>query len=288
MLAVALLGLGANPIRGPWRTAHFAADSPRFDPSDQMVDVWYPTDMPEAPRFISYAHGMGGGGALLLPGYAPLLSAVASWGYVIAAPRACNVGCREDRRSLPRDPPNFGNYYKQQLLAIEEARRAHRAGEPIFARINFTGGVGIAGHSMGGQATVFSAARELAREHEIRAAVMHNAYTHVFPRVDVPSLIFTGTEDDTATPLMSEELYGNLTSGLPAGLANKEGTGHHAPDLLGYDPLIAQFTAAWFKLHLDGVSSQYGHDFAEMIQGRGAESLCGGGFGRMASCETRV
>lgn len=51
---------------------------------------------------VSYAHGMGGGGALLSPGYFQLLNSIAGFGYVVVAPRACNLGCAEDRLSLPR------------------------------------------------------------------------------------------------------------------------------------------------------------------------------------------
>jgi hypothetical protein len=46
--------------------------------------------------FISYAHGMFGGGVDLIPAYQDLLHTISSFGYVIAATHACNVGCYDD------------------------------------------------------------------------------------------------------------------------------------------------------------------------------------------------
>ncbi len=48
------------------------------------------------------------------------------------------------------------------------------SGAAGFANINWTAGVGIAGHSMGGQATLFSSAYN-ASAYGIKAAVMHHA-----------------------------------------------------------------------------------------------------------------
>ena len=71
-------------------------------------------------------------------------------------------------REPARNPPGIGDYYKQQLLSIEWSRgsAAAAAGLPI----NVSAGVGVAGHSMGGQATIFSAAYN-GSSHRIQAAV---------------------------------------------------------------------------------------------------------------------
>ena len=62
--------------------------------------------------------------------------------------------------------------------------------------------------------------------------------------------------------------------------ANKLDSGHHAPDTLGYDPLLPQFTAAWFKLYLDRTPEWEGINFFEMIRGNDPKrSICDGGFG---------
>ena len=68
------------------------------------------------------------------------------------------------------------------------------------------------------------------------------------------------------------------------GLVNKLRSGHHEPDILSADPnstrLLAQFTAALFKLFLDNndpESTWYNLDFYGMIFGSDESSVCGGG-----------
>jgi hypothetical protein len=109
--------------------------------------------------------------------------------YVIASPRACDIGCADDKASLPDDPLGFAHYYMQQLKAIDWAKTVP---DDVFKTVNFTAGVGIAGHSMGGQATVFSASYQNASDHGIKAAVMHHAFTHEYPGPSIPFLAMTG------------------------------------------------------------------------------------------------
>lgn len=59
---------------------------------------------------------------------------------------------------------------------------------------DFKWGVGIAGHSMGGQSTVFASSLGNASGSNITAAVMHHAYTHAYPAPQVPFLAFTGEQ----------------------------------------------------------------------------------------------
>jgi len=275
--------LDPEPIHGPYRfqVKHETITSDLFDPSDQGLEIWYPDIAGSTFPLVSYAHGMGGGGALLSPGYFQLLNSIAGFGYVVVAPRACNLGCAEDRLSLPRDPPNFGNWYKQQLLAIDWAKNTSN---PLSARINHSPGVGIAGHSMGGQATLYSASNGHPEAYDIRAAVMHHPFTHSYPSPTIPHIVFTGQQDRTATPEMAESIFQTECDGCrsPKMIANKLDSGHHAPDTLGYDPLLPQFTAAWFKLYLDRTPEWEGIDFRSMIVGNDEKrSICKGGFGVM-------
>ena len=86
---------------------------------------------------ISYAHGFSGGGNIDIFAYFPLLHELASWGYIVAATRACNVGCKAAPRDLPFDPPGFGTYYQQQLRVIAFAREQHAQHDAVFAGVNF-------------------------------------------------------------------------------------------------------------------------------------------------------
>lgn len=69
---------------------------------------------------VRYAHGFGDGGDHVMGHYTgtthPLLEELASWGYVVLAPRSCDEGCLLSCKTLRDDPPCFGRYYEQQVL----------------------------------------------------------------------------------------------------------------------------------------------------------------------------
>ena len=147
--------------------------------------------------------------------YFELLRAMSAFGYVIVAPRACDVGCIDPpHTNLPHDPPGFGNFYLQQLKGIDWAKNMTAARDPMFTKINWAGGVGIAGHSMGGQATLFSSSYSNFTQYNIKAAVMHHAYTHTYPAPKVPFIVFTGARDTTAPARpMAEKIYATTQAG---------------------------------------------------------------------------
>jgi hypothetical protein len=306
------IGMGAaasndNPkaFHGPFtvKFESFPLNSDIRNPNEDMVSIWYPTgvnadsnatfDDTTSFKFISYAHGMFGGGIVDVPGYNELLTSMASFGYIIGATHQCDVGCFDDCNSLPHDPVCFGNYYKKQLSVIDWAK-ACSAYNPScstpFTHVDFSQGVGIAGHSMGGQATLFSSSYGNASDYDIRAAVMHHAYTHSFPTPTIPFLAFTGEEDTTAPPdTMGLPIYKSADgSGVVRGYVDKTYAGHHEPDITSLDrngiELIAQFSAAWFKLYLDNTPVAFGVDFDAMIYGKGSEGMCSGGDGAVTAC----
>jgi dienelactone hydrolase len=250
-----------------------------MDSSSRTIDVVYPTDAAGATfPLISYAHGYGDGG---LSSYSKMLPELASWGYVVAAPRACKEGCKQNCKSLPGDPSCFGNYYEEQLKVIEWSQTAAAL---KALPINATAGAGVAGHSMGGQATLYSAVNA-EPSHNVKAAAMHHAYTHSYPAItSVPFAVFTGTLDTTAPPSMAEQIYNAKGAFGTRALVNKKGANHHEPST-DYNVKLATFTVAWFKLFVDGTPSAGGVDFHAQIYGTGADSLCGGGDGAMKECE---
>ena len=296
-----------NPeaLRGPFsvKLESFPLNSDIKNPNEDKVSVWYPTGVISKSnepleettkfKFISYAHGMFGGGIVDVPGYNDLLSAMASFGYIIAATHQCDVGCFDDCVSLPGDPECFGNYYMKQLAVIDWAKSCSSyndtCSEP-FSHVDFSEGVGIAGHSMGGQATLFSSSYDNATNYDIRAAVLHHAYSHSFPAPTVPFLDFTG-EEDTVAPAntMGLPIYQAAAgTGVTRGYVDKTYAGHHEPDITSLDrngiDLLAQFSAAWFKLYLDKTPIAYGIDFNDMIYGESSQSVCSGGDGSVTAC----
>ena len=171
---------------------------------------------------------------------------------------------------------------------------------------------------MGGQATLFSSSDAAAvTSKDIRVAVMHHAYTHSYPAPVVPFLAFTSALDFLARPRMTRNFYcaaapnatadtdaasekdaggggggggygrGDGDGSMARGLVDKLWADHSEPDVERYNPLLAQFTAAWIKLHLgDGISKEFGLDYDDMIFGNNATaSLCAGGDGAMVQCE---
>ena len=154
-----------------------------MDSSDHRINVVYPAENGSFP-LIAYAHGLDNDAG---KDYSDLFSGLASFGYVITAHFACKEGCKDDRAGHWLDPPGFAHYYKQQLLAIRWAREQAASGNAVLRKVDFTRGVGIAGHSMGGQSTVYSSSYTNASAHNITAAVMHHAYTHEYPAPQVRS-----------------------------------------------------------------------------------------------------
>lgn len=262
---------------GPYTVVSVMYTDPALDESDQHVYVLYPKAHGQTFPLISYAHGFNDPGGDLW--YSQLGLDMASWGYVVGFPASCTFGCLRDCKSELGDPPCFGNYWRQQALTIEWARA--QSSLPI----NLTAGVGVAGHSMGGQATLFSASNASAVESlGIKAAVLHHPYTHRFPAIQVPFIVFTGTLDDTAPASWAAEMFHRKGACATRGLVNKRGANHHEPST-DYNPRLGLYTVAWFKLYVDGVRSGMGIDFDSMVYGTANTSLCGGGDGAMQVCD---
>jgi hypothetical protein len=141
---------------------------------------------------------------------------------------------------------------------------------------------------MGGQATVFSSSYKNASAYDIKAAVIQHAFTHEHPAPQIPFLAMTGSSDTVADPADTEKYFNASGANPHRGLVNKKGATHMEP--VGslpreYNPLLAQFTAAWFKVYLDLTPQAHGVDFDAMLFGKDGHSICGGGDGAMAECE---
>ena len=128
----------------------------------------------------------------------------------------------------------------------------------------------------------------------IAAAVLHHTFSHEFPAPQVPFLAFTGEQDYIAPPWMARSLFNSTKGHKPVrskGHVNKFSAGHlENQDYDGpswgdwYNPLVPQFTAAWFKVHLEKKTIEFGVDWKVMLYGDGPSSICGGGNGVMEEC----
>ena len=271
------LAAAPPPLSGPYQTTHSTMKMP--DPHHQHpIDVYYPLNTAENLRFVSFAHGAGGGSVILPVVYKSLLHSLASWGYVVAATKACMMGSNDTC-----------HYYEHQLRVIDWARGKAADGTAPFALANFST-VAIVGHSMGGEATMLNSQASSAATYHIGAAVMLHAFTHHPVPPAVPFLAFTGTTDTTAPMAMTEAFYNAASAGLPRGLVEKVNASHQEPTDYNdksepYNPYMQQFVAGWLKLHLDQTPRAMGVDWDGLLYGAGAASLCGGGDGAMHRCE---
>ena len=137
-----------------------------------------------------------------------------------------------------------------QVLEWARNQTHNSSPPPPISRINFDLGFGIAGHSMGGQATLFSSSSQNATAYDIRAAVYHHAFTHIFPAPTVPFVVFTGERDMTAPahPMGTGIFNSTDNVNISKMYVDSATADHHEPDVFDYNDLLPQFTAAWFKL----------------------------------------
>ena len=315
-LACCLLSLGLllllpsatalPPKVGPYVVSRKTYEVPILDKSDAKALIYYPSGNDTAEsRFplISYLHGLAGGGGLDIEGYAVLFAQMASYGFVVAAPLSCNDGCRDqvnapytDCAGLPSvQPANWPSYYGEQLKTMEWAHSAGKEGsDPILSLIDWDAGVGIAGHSMGGQATAITASKNCVVQHfgaRIKAAVLHHAAngavgggptpgkTNVGTNVSIPTAAFTSSGDSiwAETRDIFDAAHHGAASKLPLLYRDEVGYSHLEPVLAPpiENPYLATFTAAWFKIHLrSGAPGGPGDTWYDMIYGTTPDSLC--------------
>lgn len=288
----------SDPLVGPYAVERTTVDVPGLWLNEGTTDVYYATNSTTELRFVTFMHGAGGGLIIQPFVYHSFLNALASWGFVIASPRVCLDGDCLD------------TYINQAPIVIDWAAEQAAAGHPIFSLANFSLGVGLSGHSMGGGATLAGSQEEVASKHNIVAAVMLHPYTANLQQdtantqkaptwyedpPSIPFLAFTGDTDTTADMGMSEAFYNASSAELPRGIVEKTGeyATHQEPSNWHnwnepYNPYLAQFVAGWFKLYLKSadVGSDGVQSWDDLIFGDGPESLCGGGDGEMVWCRT--
>jgi hypothetical protein len=90
---------------------------------------------------------------------------------------SCNNACKDpvgapytDCAGLPAvKPSGWASYYGEQLKTIEFARNNSQT-DSVLGLVDWDAGVGIAGHSMGGQATTLSSHKACTAKWGIKAA----------------------------------------------------------------------------------------------------------------------
>ena len=278
LASIALLASGdPKPLQPVYNVSRTIFEVAGMDGTDKRVYVYRPVLSGNRTfSLLAYAHGFAATDPVVLQ-YDKLLSGIASFGFIVVAPAACRWFCLDDRMSLHGDPPFYGNYYKNQLNAIRWATTT-------LSDVDQTRGVGVVGHSMGGQSTLFSSSYANASQHNIKAAVMLHAFTHEFPSSTVPFMVFTGDKDKLAPAAKMAKPIFDATSSQPRVYVNRKGATHDEPDHHAFNPLLPQFVAAFLKLYVAETTHEFGLDFRQMIFGNQTSSLCGGGDGELVEC----
>ena len=164
--------------------------------------------------------------------------------------------------------------------------------KPPFDLVNFSLGIGVAGHSMGGQSTSYAAGKACAKAWDIRAAAIHHAAsgvngatrTNCGVNITVPTAFFTST-GDSCCEQTTYDIFAAMRHG-PKLYRDQVGSSHLEPVLLPpiENPYLATFTAAWFNVHIGQSAGRSGPGSAayEAIYGEGDGSVCG--YAKMANC----
>lgn len=267
LLAVGAAGWGHKPPkRGPYKTQRKLDLYKTTGDDGSKLHLYYPAGTTgEKFPLISYAHGIFGGGFDLL-GYTALFEQLASWGFVVIAPSACNNGCKDGVKS-PWASCNPGavvadnwmgkrwnTWFGEQIRAIAFAKEfQNKSGNEGLDLIDWSVGVAIAGHSMGGQATAKAAHENCTSHWNIKAAATHHGVSaENYNRIGVPLAAFGSTFDpinrQSKGVFLGSETYPKLWRNLV-------GSSHLEPVLTPHlpmleNPYLATYTAAWFKYNL--------------------------------------
>ena len=88
---------------GPFKTAHKSFTVKELDFTNRGLDVVFPVEDGWKGPIVAYAHGLSDGGSKVMDRYTDLFEELASYGYVVIAPRSCSFGCLGDCKNHPLD-----------------------------------------------------------------------------------------------------------------------------------------------------------------------------------------
>jgi len=225
---------------------------------------------------------------------------MSSYGFIVVGTFSCNTGCHDAHKSenarwtscggLPPLQPlgeGWDAYYGEAFKIIDWAKNNSDGSnsDPLFSMIDWSAGVGIVGHSMGGQGAAAAVTGACTKAWGVKAAVLHHPASGKIPwgnigsNMSVPTAGFT-TSGDAIWPETRDIMAAFNTTGLPWAYRDEVGWSHLEPVLWPpcENPLLATYTAAWLKVFLNGDVGSY----HELIYGSGEDSLCG--HAEMVAC----
>jgi dienelactone hydrolase len=230
---------------------------------------------------IVFAHGAAGGRIDMLA-YQKHFNDLAAYGYVVIAPKSCFMGCSPPGSNasnlgvagscLPwTDGPQWTSFVHENTRAIKYAKASSEDWSTI---IDWDAGLGVAGHSMGGEVVSQMGSAEFKDEYNVKAVVCeHCQMCEVDGTViETPAMFMTGTGDYEVQPRQVKGAY-NEDPTAPKVFRNDKGRGHTEMLnlLVQYNSAVASHAAAFFKTHINGDQG----DFYAQIYANGTDSFCG-------------
>lgn len=264
LLCAAAAARADPPFVGPYAVAHSKYDVATLDPGYPHAAVVAP--VPNGTQkfpLIVYLHGAGGGSFYedYPEGYKVLFTNLASHGYVIVAPESCDVGCTKGGQGAGWD-----NFYKEAGVSIAWAKTM--GADPVLAQIDWNVGIGVSGHSMGGQGVSKAAEKGYAAANGIKAAVGHHpAPDDGGAAIGIPLAMYTGANDGCCGTDTTHHIWDAAPK--PKFLAIKKDAPHTEP-VLFKDNGLGLYTAAWFKIYLEGDKGTY----YDLIYGNSTDAMC--------------
>lgn len=219
---------------------------------------------------LSFMHGDFGGGIVLSTIYDSFLKYVASSGFVICAPLACMVSCRDE----------------QHLHHLRAITAAIDLGAEGVLPIRESGAVGVIGHSTGGMTTLRCSYRENVAAYGIGAAMALNGDGAAliadddirFRDIDpaLPMFLVAGDKDIVEPKNATESNHDLILAanpGQPLLAAKLRGQGHYdANDITFLHPapqLASPFIVAFFSHALaprDACTSGYAATLGDQLR----------------------
>lgn len=228
-------------------------------PSRTLVTTFARPDQPGPFPLIVFSHGFGGGGE----DYVGLLRAIASAGYVVAAPDY-PLTSKNAPGGPQRGTPDMAEQPADASFVIGEIlRMSGDPNGPLSGAVD-PARIGAVGHSMGAGVTMGLAYNECCQDRRVKAAVIlagsiPSVYRGVYFRPPSPPILVVHGEDDDALPYLGGRRV-FLDAGVPKFFLTIVGGDHNAPYSpggRGADVVIAatvDFLDAYLKGRPDGIT----------------------------------
>jgi len=284
MIGMATCAAGEAPQLGDYSVSNVAVTDAGLETKTGIETRDYVVTYPAGAKnekfpLVVYAHGAAGGRVDMLA-YQKHFNDLAAYGYVVIAPKSCFMGCSPPKNSssvgvasgcLPwTDGPQWTSFVHENTRAVKYAK-ASSADWSTF--IDWDAGLGVAGHSMGGEVVSQMASAEFKDEYNVKAVVCEHCQMCEVDgtAIETPAMFITGTGDYEVQPSQVKGAY-NEDPTSPKVFRNDKGRGHTEMLnlLVQYNSAVASHAAAFFKIHINGDQGKF-HD---QVYGNGTDSFC--------------